>query len=748
MWQVYGLLGLDALLEQRRVVSAAVLMVAATVALFILVLEPIIRRLQHERSALDAAAQEHERLAAFAEASPNAVVITDATGRIEWVNAGFIRLTGYSATAAIGSRVGELLRGPDTDRGSVDEAILAAHSSSGIQVEVLHYRADGQPFWGLIDCRPLTDESGQVTAIMVIESDVTERKRHLQRIEQQKALLAATSRVAGVGGWEYEPQSARFVWSEMVFHIHELPVGETPPLETALTYYPQDVRHKMVAAVRSSLEEGTAFDFVIPFVTAKGNTRWVRALCEPQRVDGKCTRLIGTLQDVSEMRNAAEELTKAKEAAEAANRAKGDFLANMSHEIRTPLNGVIGMTDLLLDSGLNAEQREYAEIARSSGEGLLALVNDILDFSKIEARQLELENIDFDLRGVIDATIDAVALKAGEKQLELLVNVDLTCADFYRGDPTRVRQILLNLLSNAVKFTETGEIALSVSPTPAPEGRVALAFSLRDTGIGIPPNRLGQLFAPFTQGDASTTRQHGGTGLGLSICRQLVEAMGGTIVAETAPGGGSVFRFNVVLSRSDANRFDPVLTKPVKREALLRVVTDMSGGTLSNSDPPTAAAGDLHGLHVLLVDDNAVNQKLGARLLQKMGLRVTSAWDGSQAVEQMRRQRFDVVLMDCQMPKLDGYEATRMIRQPGNGVVDPRTPIIAMTAHAMSGDRERCLAAGMDDYLTKPVEPMRLRALLQSVTTRMQAPPAAPGARRNIIDVLTVQPRNRAAGIT
>jgi signal transduction histidine kinase/CheY-like chemotaxis protein len=437
--------------------------------------------------------------------------------------------------------------------------------------------------------------------------------------------------------------------------------------------------------------------------------------------------IVGTAQDITEQKTIQMELIEAKKQAEAANVAKSQFLANMSHEIRTPLNSILGFLNLLSNSSLSSEQKDYIHEAKKASEILLYLINDILDLSKIEAGKITIENTCFQIRTVVEDAANALMPTAIQKNLELHTLIKHNVPEEVIGDPARIKQILNNLISNAIKFTETGEVNITVECTDMIDGKAYISFEVKDTGIGISEENLNKLFKPFTQADASTTRKYGGTGLGLVISKELIKLMHGDISVISAEGKGSTFRFNILVEVSDGRRtVSEVLNEFVNEvdEGKRSVNLDTELTTWRNDK----ATRENFQPRILLVEDNEMNRKIVITVLKQRNMFCDIATDGTEAIKALQDKNYDIVFMDCQMPIMDGYECTARIRKmEGN---KKHTIIIAMTANAMAGDKAKCLEAGMDNYLSKPID---FNTMFRMVETYIHIKPSELEIKQNNI---------------
>jgi len=790
-------------------------------------------------------------LEAESETTIDGILVVDETGKIVSYNRQFALMFG----------VPEGLQGQN-DR-PVLEHVLPLFADSTRFLELVDYlyehpEAKSRDEVVLIDGRtldrysaPLVDSRGVYRARVWYFRDMTERKRAEERLRKLSR--------------DVEQSPAAVVITD----VHGTIEYVNPRFTQVTGYTAAEVKRQNPRLLKSGMQSPAVYEELWKTILAGGEWRgefankkksgeiyWESASIVPIRDSaGAITHFLGVKEDITERKAAEEELRRAKEAAEAANRAKSQFLANMSHEIRTPMNGVIGMAGLLLETELSPEQRRYAEIVRSSGEALLTVINEILDFSRIEARKLNLECADFDLRSVLEYAAALLAIKTSEKKLELIFEVAPGTPCLLRGDAGRLRQVLVNLLGNAVKFTHQGEVAVTVREDSEDEHKATLHFTVRDTGIGFRQEQASVLFEPFVQADGSKTRRYGGTGLGLTISKQLVEMMGGQIGVESQEGKGATFWFTARFEKQPAASVDSTELQPNLRDVRVLVVDDnatsrrllctvlrswgcrpeesgTADGALAvlrqaaqTSDPfriaildmdlpgkdglelglqiafdrqlePTAlylmtgfgrsvddarlqstgfagqiakpiwerklletllAAGNQGRIEegaggsisrsalpragaepkprILVAEDNPTNREVAGMVLKKLGLNPDLVANGVEALRALEERDYDLLLLDCEMPEMDGYETARRIRDPRTGVRNPLIPIIALTADAIAGDREKCLQEGMNDYIAKPVEPRHLAEVLgkwlgaAGAQIGRQPPGAAPTAQ-------------------
>ncbi len=765
------------------------------------------------------------------------VSITDLAGNIIYVNQKFIDISGYTRAELIGQNH-RIVKSSQHNKLFYEYLWHNLANGETWHGQLLNRAKNGETYWLESTLVPFKNSAGIPYQYMAICTDITAQKKMQDQLKSSRWLLQDVMDTLGEGVYMLDGRGC----CSYVNREAERMLGWTKAELLGKNL------HDMIHSRRLDGSHLAAVD--CPVFLSMKNGRIYRSEDECfQRKDGALFPVsmvaspiqhgegnigsVAAFQDITERKQAEAELRRAKEAAEAASKAKGDFLATMSHEIRTPMNGIIGMTELTLDTELNNEQREYLELVRASADSLLNIINDILDFSKIESGKIELEQIDFQVRDLLASTLKPLSLRAASKGLELVYDLDEEVPQAVVGDPGRLRQVLTNLVGNAIKFSEHGAIVVYVSRLSQSKEQVSLKFSVSDQGVGIAKDKQALIFEAFTQADTSTTRQYGGTGLGLAISSQLVQGMGGIICVESELNQGSTFHFSIRLgvaessshrvvraldlqhlptlvvddnatnrhyfekvlkgfglsptavesapvaliemaraqragvpyqlvlldacmpqmdgfqlaeeikntpdyqgvkllmlssagARSDAGRCAKLgiaryLTKPIAQNELLESIENVLGVAHKTQPVPAQKSSPQGGLTILLAEDNLVNQRVAITLLEKWGHFVEVANNGFEAVSKSEQQHFDLILMDVQMPDMGGMEATRQIRAR-ELATGQHIPIIAMTANAMSEDRESCLAAGMDDYLSKPLKADKFAAMMQNfVQTPMQA---------------------------
>lgn len=737
--------------------------------------------------------------------SNDAVVIaapdpSDGMPKIVYVNDAFTRMTGYAREEVLG-RYPDFLEGPETDRAKTLGILEAVRKEQPVNQEIVNYRKDGSRFWVELNIFPVRDHKGEITHWVSIQRDTTERRLAEERLRWSELLMRSMTESIPFGFYVLEGATGKSLYLNHRF-CELLGVED---LEEDLRSGRLDGNDLFSRISSMHADAGEALREIydrsdeaeIEIRSADGRVIKVFATDIRDR-SGRYFGRLGIFEDVTEDIKAAEELRKAKEVAEEAARSKAEFLANMSHEIRTPLNAIIGMSGLLLRTNVTAEQRSYVSAIQSSGNALLEVLADILDLSRIEEGKLELDSSPFSVIECVETCMDILSVKASEKQIELVYLIDEDVPGMVLGDATRLRQVLVNLLENAIKFTDKGEVFLRVRCRHMDEDLSELQFSVRDTGIGIPAEKMNRLFHTFSQVDSSITKRYGGTGLGLAISKHLVEMMGGRIWAESVPGAGSTFHFTIkarisersqersdllrgmralLIYRNDTARsalktllishkidvvdastldesllrgnFDfviaesadgseidrirsalpgarvlaitdllkhgvsqdmPTIPKPVKHSQMISaMISSVIGKSEDSGAPQEVGRSDLR---ILVAEDNPVNLKVVLMMLSHLGYRADTARNGLEVLSALEHRDYDLVLMDIQMPDMDGLEAARRIRER-RGYERPR--IVAITAYALEGDREKCFAAGMDDYISKPVTMEKLKAAIERV---------------------------------
>jgi PAS domain S-box-containing protein len=642
-----------------------------------------------QKVALSALKESELRYRQLIEGLPVAIYTVDINGKIKIYNEAAVNLWGREPEEG-----NEMWCGSHTIYDSSGKWVaheecpmaIALKENRALTAEIIIERPSGDVRHVLVHPQPIHDIKGNSLGAINAMVDISDLKRFEQALKTSESRLAEAQRIATIGNWEYGYNDKSFYCSDEVYRILATSSEEFVPSFYNLfrIIHPQDIK-KLSRTLSFTSKTGLPFNIDFRIITEDDNIKHINSqgyvLLDNNQ---KIIKIIGTLQDITMRKLVEEELMEAKRVSEKSLRYKEQFLANMSHEIRTPMNAIVGFTELILNTPLQPEQKQFLEAIKTSGENLLVIINDILDFSKVEAGAIHFEHIDFKLSEVVFTLTDLMLPKSVEKGIKLSVSINPSISDNLMGDPTRLNQILLNLVGNAIKFTEKGEIKISAEPVWQNEESIEIRFSVSDTGIGIDENMQNAIFDVFTQTASDTTRKYGGSGLGLAIVKQFVEKQGGKISLESSPGKGSIFSFTLTFDKfsTPALSNNVIAAEPMEERSQLK-------------------------LSVLLVEDNKLNQLLASKALSDLEWEVDIADNGLIAVDKVAQNDYDIILMDIQLPEMDGYEATRYIRSRYDAPKN-RIPIIAVTAHAMQSEAQKCHDAGMDGYISKPFSPKML----------------------------------------
>ena len=644
-----------------------------------------------------------KKLSQAVEQSPVTVVITNIEGNIKYTNPKFTETTGYTKEEATGQNPRILKSGemsPESYR-ILWDTILSGHEWKG---ELHNKKKNGEFYWESATISPIRNMEGDITNFIAVKEDITAIKMANEELAKLSIVASKTDNAVIITDKDGFTEWVNEGFTRITGFISQDILGKKPGelLQGPLT------DEKTIEFVRESIKSKKSFSAEILNYHKNGSTYWLSLDVTPVNDEkGALTHFIAIESDITERKRVEAELKEAKKTAEAANQAKSEFLASMSHEIRTPMNAIIGMAELLAETPLNNEQLRYVEVFRNAGENLLNIINDILDLSKIEAGHIDIESVEFNLEDLIKKTCEVTVMRAHNKGIEFACRILPDVPVYLTGDPVRLRQILINLTGNAIKFTEKGEVFLEVKkedPDNGMQDSTILLFAIRDTGIGIPPDKLDRIFEKFTQADSSTTRKYGGTELGLPISKRLAELMGGSITVESEINKGSTFTVKVPVK--------------VQKEAVSGLTAMGRAKTVEREEIVTAPHEDKEEkpLNILLVDDSEDNRLLILAYLKKYPYKIDIAENGETALEQFKQKKYDLVLMDMQMPVMDGYRATSEIRKWEIQERLAHTPVIELTAYALREEVQKSIDAGCDAHTTKPIKKLTLLETIRYYT--------------------------------